>query len=128
MRLRIALLIAAGCAVACGSTTVTSNTAWADGHPDPPGYHFAAAQGLCAITVHYPTEAPGEIDHANVAYVQRDRISAPASPGPDVGHSGDWTLHQQSDHVLLLTTPGGTYEYRDGANCGNNSAAPTGAR
>lgn len=125
MRTRLAAFAAALTATACGSTAVTSDTPWAAAHPDPQGFHFVAAQGLCTITVRYPADAPGEIDANGTVYIQRDRGAAPASPGTPIAASGDWKLYQQDVHTLLLITPGAAYSYRDGANCGSNSAAPT---
>lgn len=125
MRATIAALGAALCTVACGSTAPTSDTPWAPSHPDPQGIHFAAAQGICLITVRYPQDAPGEIDAAGGVYIQRGRESAPASPGAKLASSGDWTLYRQDQHTLVLVTPQGAYTYQDGANCGSNSAAPT---
>jgi len=109
----------------CGSQTVVSSTPWAPGHPDPTGVHFAAAGGLCTITVQYPSDAPGEIDYSGSAYIQRGRGSTPAQPGTKVATSGDWTLYQRDSHTLVLVTASFAYTYNDGANCGSNSAAPT---
>lgn len=125
MRPRIAALAVALLAVACGSTAPTSSTPWAPAHPDPKGVRFAAAQGLCVITVRYPDEAPGEIDAGGDVYIQRSRGAEPPSPGARLGTSGDWTLYQRDQHTLILVTPQGAYTYQDGANCGSNSAAPT---
>jgi hypothetical protein len=113
--------------VACGGSTATASaTSWAGAHPDPSSVHFAAAEGLCSITVRYPQDAPGEIDVAGAQYIQRDRATAtPPTLGKEIGRSGDWTLYQQDAHTLNLVTPSGTFIYRDGANCGSNSAAPT---
>jgi len=125
--LRASLLAAASAVAlcACGSATVTSATPWAASHPDPPNVHFAAAGGLCVITVRYPQDAPGEIDAGGSVYIQLSRGAVPANPGTKLGTSGDWTLYRQDAHTLLLATPQGTYRYRDGANCGSNSAPPT---
>jgi hypothetical protein len=125
VRAGLAALATALLATACGGSTPVSGTAWAAAHPDPQGIHFAEAQGLCTITVRYPTEAPGEIDYGSIAYIQRDSIAKPASPGKEIGRSGDWTVHQQDAHTLILVTPAGAFSYKDGANCGNNSAAPS---
>jgi hypothetical protein len=126
MRAQVATLAVAAAliATACGSTA-TSSTPWAAGHPDPQGIHFTAAEGLCTITVRYPTDAPGEIDANGTAYIQRDRITRPSAPGTPVATSGDWKLYQPDRHTLLLVTPDAAYDYRDGANCGSNSAAPS---
>jgi hypothetical protein len=112
-------------ATACGAGTTSNAEAWQAAHPDPPGVHFVKAEGLCAVTVRYPTEAPGEIDYGAGAYIQRDRSTAPSDPGKQVGRSADWTLYQQDTHTLLLVTPSTAYTYKDGAKCGSNSAAPT---
>ena len=88
--------------------------------------HFTDAQGLCAITVRYPDEAPGEIDYKGAQYIQRTRTSNSAgASGTVVATSGDWTVRQPTDDTLLVVTPDATFEYRSGANCGSNSAAPT---
>jgi hypothetical protein len=125
MRAALATLATAFAAVACGSSTPSSDTPWAPSHPDPQGIHFAAAQGLCLVTVRYPADAPGEIDAAGGVYIQRTRGSAPPSPGSRLATSGDWTLYRRDPHTLILVTPQGAYTYQDGANCGSNSAAPT---
>ena len=127
MRARAIVLTAFAALVgtACGATTASSETAWAAAHPDPQGIHFTAAQGLCTITVRYPTDAPGEIDANGATYIQRDRAAAPASFGTLLVTFGDWKLYQPDPHPLLLVTPTTAYSYRDGANCGSNSAAPT---
>jgi hypothetical protein len=120
-------LAAAGLlASACGSTTTSSETPWAPSHPDPQNIHFAAAQGLCRITVRYPADAPGEIDTDGGAYIQRDRSAPPSPPtGTPLGTSGDWKVYRKDAHTVLLVTPDATFSYQDGANCGSNSAAPT---
>jgi hypothetical protein len=115
-------IAATGCG---GSTTSLRSPSWGPEHPDPPGVHFAAAQGLCTVSVRYPDEAPGEIDYAGARYIQHDRGGAPLSAGKEIGRSGDWTVHQLDAHTLVLLAPGVAYSYRDGANCGSNSAAPT---
>ena len=127
MRAQVATIAVAAAliATACGSTGTTSSTPWAAAHPDPQGIHFAAAEGLCTITVRYPADAPGEIDAGGGAYIQRDRITSPSASGTPIATSGDWKLYQPDPHTLLLITPGAAYDYRDGANCGSNSAAPT---
>lgn len=125
MRTRLPLLLLALLAAACGSTATTSGSAWAASHPDPPNVHFAEAGGLCVITVRYPSEAPGEIDYKSTAYIQRDRTATPSAPGTPIATSGNWTLYQQDAHTLILVTPSAAYTYKDGANCGSNSAAPT---
>jgi len=129
MRMRAILVtLCAAAAIpqaACGSSTVTSDRPWAPSHPDPQGVHFAAAGGLCTITVRYPTEAPGEIDYNGAAYIQRDRTGPQTPQDTPVATSGDWKLYQQDSHTLLLQTPDGTFTYKNGANCGSNSAAPT---
>jgi hypothetical protein len=116
----VALLV-----TACGSKTSSSDTPWAAAHPDPQGVHFAAAQGLCTITVRYPTEAPGEIDYHGSAYIQHERTTAKPQDTSPLATSGDWRLYQPAAHTLLLVTPSAAYTYQDGANCGSNSAAPT---
>lgn len=125
MRARIATLAGAMLATACGSTAAPSNTPWASAHPNPSGIRFVAAGGLCTITVRYPTEAPGEIDANGTPYIQRDRSGPQVSPGKPLATSGDWKLYQPDPHTLLLLTPDAAFTYRDGANCGSNSAAPT---
>lgn len=109
----------------CGSTPTSPTPPWMAAHPDTAGLHFADAQGICAVTVRYPNDAPGEIDYGGIAYIQRDRVSAPASPGTPVGRSGDWTIFQPASATLLLTTPGAAYTYRSGSNCGSNAAPPS---
>jgi len=126
VRAALATLAAGLAAVACGSSTPSSQTPWAPSHPDPQGVHFAAAQGLCVITVRYPDDAPGEIDAGGNVYIQRSRDSVPqAQPGTKLATSGDWTLFQRDPHSLVLVTPQAAFTYQDGANCGSNSAAPT---
>jgi hypothetical protein len=122
---RARILAVAVLATACGSNTVTSNTAWAAGHPDPQGIHFTAAEGVCTITVRYPTDAPGEIDTGTGRYIQRDRTVAGPNRGSQLATSGDWILYQFDQHTLMLVTPDSAYIYKDGANCGSNSAPPT---
>ena len=126
MRAALATVAFALCAAACGSSAPAGGTPWAPSHPDPQGIHFAAAQGLCVITVRYPDDAPGEIDAGGGVYIQRSRNSVPqAEPGTKLATSGDWTLFQRDAHTLVLITPQAAYIYQDGANCGSNSAAPT---
>jgi hypothetical protein len=125
MRVQTTLLAAALLATACGASTTSSGTAWLAAHPDPPGVHFAEAQGLCVVTVRYPTEAPGEIDYNRTAFIQMERGGVPASPGKSIGTSGDWTVHLQDQSTIVLLAPGNAYTYRAGAKCGSNSAAPT---
>jgi hypothetical protein len=121
----IAVAITAALTAACGSTAPASEQPWAPSHPDPQGIHFAAAQGLCTITVRYPAEAPGEIDAEGGVYIQRDRTAPQSASGTPMATSGDWKLNRKDAHTLLLTTPDATFVYQDGANCGSNSAAPT---
>jgi hypothetical protein len=120
-----AAALAAALLSACGAAPSQGPAPWAAAHPDPSGLHFTDAQGLCAITVRYPNDAPGEIDYRGQAYVQRDRVAAPSSPGNAIGRSADWTVYQPAAGRLLLVTPTASYEYRSGAKCGSNSAAPT---
>jgi hypothetical protein len=118
--------LAVGLALAgCGSTSTPQAPPWQAGHPDPPGLHFADAEGICAVTVRYPNDAPGEIDYAGAAFIQRDRVTAPASPGKLVGRSGDWSVYQANSTSLLLATSGAAYTYRSGSNCGSNAAPPS---
>lgn len=126
MRLRVGLVGAAAlAATACGAAPSSAPPPWAAAHPDPSGMHFTDAQGLCAITVHYPNEAPGEIDWNGEQYIQRGRASGAQTAGTVVAHSGDWTVRQSQPGALLLVTPGATYDYHAGSHCGSNSAAPT---
>ena len=115
----------AGLLAACGSTPTPQGPPWAAAHPDPPGLHFTDAEGICAVTVRYPNDAPGEIDYGGTAFIQRDRVAAPASPGKLVGRSGDWTIYQPAAGSLLLTASGAAYTYRSGSNCGSNAAPPS---
>ena len=109
----------------CGSTPTPQGPPWMAAHPDPAGLHFADAEGICAVTVRYPNDAPGEIDYGGAAFIQRDRVTAPASPGRLVGRSGDWTIYQPKAGSLLLTTSGAAYTYLSGSNCGSNAAPPS---
>jgi hypothetical protein len=77
------------------------------------------------VTVRYPNEAPGEIDYGGTAFIQRDRVTAPASPRAPIGRSGDWTVYQTTTGGLLLVTSGAAYTYRSGSNCGSNVAPPS---
>lgn len=111
---------------ACGSTSGAGPAApWAAEHPDPKGMHFADAQGLCAVTVQYPNEAPGEIDYQGRQYIQRSRGAGGASSGAVVARSGDWTLRQPRAGELVLDTGSLSYDYRSGSKCGSNSAPPS---
>jgi ABC-type glycerol-3-phosphate transport system substrate-binding protein len=125
VRARIATVAAALLATACGSTAAPSDTPWASTHPNPSGIRFVAAGGLCTITVRYPTEAPGEIDVNGTPYIQRDRSTPQVSADKPLAISADWKLYQPDQHTLLLLTPDAAFTFRDGANCGSNSAAPT---
>jgi hypothetical protein len=124
MRARL-FLAAAVLVTACGSTTPAGETPWAPSHPDPQGVHFAGVQGVCRLTVRYPNDAPGEIDVAAAAFVQRDRIASLPAGVTKLATSADWTLYRDGQHLLVLVTPGGNYEYRDGAKCGSDIAPPT---
>ena len=123
-----ALAVTALALAACGaSTPALGPPPWAAAHPDPQGMHFLAPEGLCSVTVRYPDEAPGEIELAGATYVQRERTSGtPSDRGQLVAESGDWRIYQTSSDTLLLLTPAQAYRYKSGANCGSNSAPPSG--
>ena len=87
--------------------------------------HFADAQGLCAFTVRYPNDAPGEIDYKGDQYIQRSRSDGRAANGSVVARSGDWTIQQPGPGTLVLVTASASFEYRSGSKCGSNSAPPT---
>lgn len=128
MRLRVALCAAALAAVACGGAPSATPPPWAAAHPDPTGIHFADAQGLCAVTVRYPNEAPGEIDTKGEQFIQRSRTTTAPSMvalSKEIGRSGDWRVVQARGGQIFLVTPDATYEYLTGSHCGSNSAAPT---
>ena len=126
MRARVlSLATLAVLATACGSTTAGSETSWAASHPDPQGVHFAAAEGVCRLTVRYPTDAPGEIDVAGVVFIQRDRIASLPGGAEKLSTSGDWTLYRNGEHALVLATADSNYEYHDGAKCGSDAAPPS---
>lgn len=110
---------------ACGSAPSSGPHSWAAGHPVPRDMQFTDAQGICAITVRYPQQAPGEIDYSGAQYIQRDLTEGAAPSGKVVDRSGDWTIVQPSADTLVLVTPSGNFRYRSGANCGNNQAPPT---
>jgi hypothetical protein len=126
-RVALAALVALVASLAaCGSSATAGPRPWRAAHPDPAGFTFTDAEGLCAITVQYPDAAPGEIDDNGVAYIQRSRSAQPASPtGSQVARSGDWTLRRADATTLLLVTAGGTYTYRSGSKCGSNAAPPS---
>ena len=110
---------------ACGSSPSKAPRSWSAGHPAPGDMQFTDAEGLCAITVRYPDQAPGEIDYQGGQYIQRDLTQGAAPAGKVVDRSGDWTLVQPDAGTLVLVTPGGNYRYRAGANCGTNQAPPS---
>jgi len=118
----LAATVTAALLAACGSApTATGPRPWRSGHPDPAGVVFSDAHDVCVITVRYPADAPGEIDYAGRAFVQRDRFDASLSNnGTVIGRSGDWTLYQQDAGTLRLATPQGVYLYRSGASCGGS--------
>lgn len=120
-----AIVAAALALAACGSAPQTRTAPWLAAHPDPPGMHFADAEGLCAIAVQYPDDAPGEIDWKGEQYIQRSRVAGSRTGGTVVAHSGDWTVYQPSAGVLALDAGSATFEYRSGSKCGSNSAAPS---
>ncbi len=110
---------------ACGSGPVQQPAPWAATHPDPAGVHFADAQGLCAVTVQYPNQAPGEIDWNGDQYIQRSRSSGGHAGGTVVGRSGSWTLYQPAAGTLVLDTGPASFEYRSGSKCGSDAAPPS---
>jgi hypothetical protein len=119
------LLVVTLCLAACGSSPTERPAPWAAEHPDPPGMHFADAQGLCSVTVRYPNQAPGEIDYGGDVFIQRDRSDAHTGSGKQLGRSGDWTIYQPAPGRLQLVTATASFDYRNGANCGSNAAPPT---
>lgn len=127
LRSTLGCLAVAACfaATACGGGTATGAAPWSAGHPDTASMHFADAQGLCAITVRYPNEAPGEIDYKGDQYIQRSRSDSRVASGPVVARSGDWTIHQPGAGTLVLVTASASFEFRSGSNCGSNAAPPT---
>lgn len=121
----VAAVVSALALAACGAAPSSGPHPWAAGHPVPKDMQFTDAQGICAITVRYPQQAPGEIDYQGGQYIQRDLSHGAAPSGKVVGRTGDWTVVQPDASTLVLVTPGGNYQYRAGSNCGSNQAPPS---
>lgn len=111
----LALLAAA--LTGCGGTAVTT-PAWRASHPDPTGITFdETANGLCALQVEYPDQAPAAIDYLGTTYVQHSRGSAgPHPPGTVVAHSAGWTVSTVAAG-LALDTGSAVFEYRPAGSC-----------
>ena len=101
-----------------GSSSAGGPPAWRAAHPDPPGFSFRAASGVCVITVRYPDEAPGLIvDQTANTFVQVGRGAARQPPDTVVARSGDWTVFRTAADHLALLTPAALFDYRSGFRC-----------
>src|SRR5207245_8818167 len=98
-----------------GSNSAGGSPAWRATHPDPSGFSFRAASGVCVITVRYPDEAPGLIvDQTANTFVQVGRGAAHRPPDMVVARSGDWTVFRTAADHLALLTPAALFDYRSG--------------
>jgi hypothetical protein len=112
------LLVAVALGGCGGSSTAGGPPAWRAAHPDPPGYSFRPASGVCLITVRYPDEAPGLIVvQGGDTLVQVGRGAAHQPPETSVARSGDWTVFRTASDHLALLTPTALFDYRSGIRC-----------
>ncbi|MFN2451895.1 MAG: hypothetical protein ABR541_06045 [Candidatus Dormibacteria bacterium] len=115
-----ALLCGAALA-ACGQGD-PAGAGWRATHPDPGGYAFleqGQLGGVCAISVHYPEDAPSAIVHGGTLYLQRRRAARRATGAPDVvvARSADWMLVPAAGGGLALLTPSDRFEYDLKSTC-----------
>ena len=113
----------AGCALLAGcGQSAPAGADWRGAHPDPSGYSFleqGQLGGVCAISVHYPEEAPSAISHGGNLYLQRRRTPVGSVGGTEavLARSGDWSLRSSGNGGLALLTAASRYEYDLNSNC-----------